>query len=327
MSSLAADLRDAVRALRRNPAVHKESWRSSRLRSAWVNTAVFSVMNAVLLDQLKYNDPGRLVWVAKVEPAMHAEIAAGADYLNWRDQARSLSAIAAWDEAPGLTLLGAGDPERLVGAHVSASFLPLLGGRARTRSRLRTARNVLAPPPLPSSAIACGSACTGPGENIRERPCISTRACSRLSACCRGRSCSRRCRRRTSCCPLRLDEATERQRQMMSIVHVIGRLGAGSTIPRVRSELTAIWRRGEQRTRVASEPRLDPDVGSTAPEGTAPDVVGAPSSDSFDIPIGAPAPATGVDQTVRPFERRDRAEVSRRRNVRRSDGRSGCAPW
>ena len=309
MSSLAADLRDAVRALRRNPAFTIVAILTIALGMG-ANTAVFSVMNAVLLRPLPYNDPGRLVWVAKVEPAMHAEIAAGADYLNWRDQARSLGAIAAWDEAPGLTLLGAGDPERLVGAHVSASFLPLLGVAPARGRGFAPPEERLGAAPVAIVSDRLWQRLYGPGETFRERPLHLDAGVFTIVGVLPRSFLFPQMPAPDVLLPLRLDEATERQRQMMSIVHVIGRLGAGSTIPQARSELTAIWRRGEQRARVASEPRLDPDVGSTAPEGTAPDVAGAPSSDSFDIPIGAPAPATGVDQRVRLFEHRDAADVS-----------------
>src|SRR4249920_208145 len=126
MSRLLGDLRDAVRSLRAHRGTTVVAIFTLAL-GIGATTALFSVVHAVLLRPLPYQDPDRLVWMATTVPAMHAEIASGADYLDWRDNSRTLTATAAYDELPGLTVLRADAAERVPGARVSAGFLPLLG--------------------------------------------------------------------------------------------------------------------------------------------------------------------------------------------------------
>ena len=169
MTNLSLDVRDALRALRRNPTFALVALLTMAI-GIGANTAVFSVVNALLLRPLPYRDPGRLVWAAKLAPAMPAEIATGADYLEWRDHAASLEGVAAWDEAPGLTLLGSGDPERLLGAHITAGFFTVLGvqpasGRAFSRDEER-----LNGPPVAIVSRRLWERLYGPDAVFAERP-------------------------------------------------------------------------------------------------------------------------------------------------------------
>jgi hypothetical protein len=92
------------------------------------NTAIFSVVNTVLLRPLPYKDPERLVmvWEDATKHGYPRDTPAAANYVDWRDQNQvfeSMAAIA--DESFNLT--GAGDPERLEGRRVSANLFPMLG--------------------------------------------------------------------------------------------------------------------------------------------------------------------------------------------------------
>jgi len=93
-----------------------------------VNSAVFALVDAVLLRPLPYRDPSRLVyvWQTLTRGAVFDMEATPFDYAAWR-QARSLSEIGV--VAYGSFSLTGGDaePERLRGARVSASTLPMLG--------------------------------------------------------------------------------------------------------------------------------------------------------------------------------------------------------
>jgi len=90
-------------------------------------TAIFSVVNAVLLRPLPYRDPDRLALVPN---------ARGTDFLRWRDEAKAFESIAAfYFETDDLT--GSGEPERLAAGYVSANLFATLGvapalGRAFT---------------------------------------------------------------------------------------------------------------------------------------------------------------------------------------------------
>ncbi|MGH9845515.1 MAG: ABC transporter permease, partial [Blastocatellia bacterium] len=90
------------------------------------NTAIFSVVNALLLKPLPYTHAERLVWIEEADPQATARIVPGADFLDWRERSQLLESIAAYSEEAA-TLTGAGEPERLEGYRVSDSFFPTLG--------------------------------------------------------------------------------------------------------------------------------------------------------------------------------------------------------
>ncbi len=116
------------------------AWRSARRRPAFTDlivatlalgigaaTAVLALADAVLLRQLPYRDPSRLVFVWTTLPSEHVLEAEATpfDYAAWRN-ARSLSSLALI-AADTVTVTGSGEAERLHGARVSASLMPLLG--------------------------------------------------------------------------------------------------------------------------------------------------------------------------------------------------------
>ncbi len=92
------------------------------------NTAIFSVVNTILLRPLPYKDPERLVmvWEDASRHGYPRDTPAAANFVDWRDQSQVFEGMAAIaDESFNLT--GSGDPERLEGRRVSASMFPLLG--------------------------------------------------------------------------------------------------------------------------------------------------------------------------------------------------------
>jgi predicted permease len=91
------------------------------------NTALFSVVNGLLLHRLPYRDPDRLLYVSEFWP--HEPMVIGApspDFDNWKQRGRLFEALEAYG-GTSPTLTGAGDPERLVGVQVTRGFLDLLG--------------------------------------------------------------------------------------------------------------------------------------------------------------------------------------------------------
>src|SRR5215475_12344164 len=90
------------------------------------NTAIFSVVNALLLRPLPYANPERLVWIGENSHNVPADFVLGAHYLEWVAQSKTLDQIAAF--APNeVTLTGAGESEKLKAIQVSANFLSTLG--------------------------------------------------------------------------------------------------------------------------------------------------------------------------------------------------------
>jgi putative ABC transport system permease protein len=127
LNDLWQDLRYGWRMLRRSPGFTVVALLTLAL-GIGANTAIFSVVNAVLLRPLPYQDPDRLVmlWTADPKRDIHE---AGTSYptvTDWRTQSRSFAELAIWAGSP-LLLVGGNEPERIVGQFVSANLFPLLG--------------------------------------------------------------------------------------------------------------------------------------------------------------------------------------------------------
>ena len=127
MSGLAQDVRFALRQLRKNPRFTLIAALTLAL-GIGASTAIFSVVNTVLLHPLPYRDPERLVLVTESLPAMSSgEIGvSAAEYIDYRDRNHSFSQVASYESA-GFNLTGEGRPLRVNAAAVSASAFPLLG--------------------------------------------------------------------------------------------------------------------------------------------------------------------------------------------------------
>jgi putative ABC transport system permease protein len=125
------DVRYGLRALRKKPAFTSIAAITLAL-GIGANTAIFSVINGVLLRPLPFTDPARLVMIWTDNPAyqlgFHEFPAANADLPEWRATATSFEEIAAFQTSPA-DLTGAGDPERVGGVEVTANLLPTLGIR------------------------------------------------------------------------------------------------------------------------------------------------------------------------------------------------------
>lgn len=93
------------------------------------NTAIFSVVDAVLLQPLAYAHPERLVmiWQRIGTPPIPGRIGGSVpDYIDYRNQSQSMEAVAAFTLG-SFNLTGRGAPERVDGARVTANLFPMLG--------------------------------------------------------------------------------------------------------------------------------------------------------------------------------------------------------
>ena len=133
MSTLLQDIRYALRMLAKSPGFTTAALLSLAL-GIGANTAVFSVVNAVLVKALPYHEPERLVLVwgkDKTQDAHRGQVSA-TDIVDVRARNRVFEEISTYtDFRPVLT--GAGEPERIFGAQVGEAFFdvmhakPLLG--------------------------------------------------------------------------------------------------------------------------------------------------------------------------------------------------------
>jgi len=90
-------------------------------------TALFTVVNAVLLEPLPFPDSNKLIQLWRSElPALTYGSASYARYLDWRSNQRVFTDLGAWSPR-GLTMTGPQGPERLPGATASSSFFKVMG--------------------------------------------------------------------------------------------------------------------------------------------------------------------------------------------------------
>jgi len=128
------DLRFGLRMLLKNPGFTLVATLTLAL-GIGANTAIFSVVNALILRPLPYPDSERLVWVEEVsKKTNNSQPAWGAHFLDWQEHSRTLESIAAQDGGTR-TLTGAGEPERVEVGQISASFLRLFGVQPLTGGR------------------------------------------------------------------------------------------------------------------------------------------------------------------------------------------------
>jgi len=120
------NLRYALRQLRKSPGFTVIAILTLAL-GIGANTAVFSVVDTVLLRPLPYSHPEHLVLVSETESAAPDEElgVAAQEYLDYRDQNQSFSSVAAFESA-GFNLTGEGQPLRVRAARMSASAFATL---------------------------------------------------------------------------------------------------------------------------------------------------------------------------------------------------------
>ena len=139
LESLAKDLRYALRGLRKNPGFTFVAVLTLGL-GIGANTAIFSIVEAVVLRALPYPEPENLVaiWESQAAERTSSPTTSGAgrpgqrmpvapaNLTNYITENRSFASIAGYESA-GMNLTGSGTPERLLGERVTAEYFPVLG--------------------------------------------------------------------------------------------------------------------------------------------------------------------------------------------------------
>jgi predicted permease len=126
------DLCYAIRMLRRNPVFTAIAVATLAL-GIGANTAIFSLVHAVLVRPLPFHEPQRLVWISNPGAGSGGipGITGQANFRDWREQNVSLEGLAAYlpsfAERIRSTLTGDGEPERLKSIFVTGHFLEVLG--------------------------------------------------------------------------------------------------------------------------------------------------------------------------------------------------------
>jgi putative ABC transport system permease protein len=119
------DLRDALRTMVRAPAFALMTIVTLALGIA-ASTAMFSLVDGVLLRRLPFEKPERIVWLWHVWSGGDTGVFSISDFVEYRDRNRTLRHVSAFRQWTA-NLTGLGEPERLAGIRVSENFFELLG--------------------------------------------------------------------------------------------------------------------------------------------------------------------------------------------------------
>jgi predicted permease len=123
------DVHFGLRMLRRSPGFTAIAVLTLAL-GIGTNTAIFSVVDTVLLRPLPYKDPSRLVWATERFPFNHgAANVISPDFMGWQDHNQVFEQIAASGDASGANLTGAGQAVRVSISNVTTNFFSMLGTR------------------------------------------------------------------------------------------------------------------------------------------------------------------------------------------------------
>jgi len=127
METIIKDIRYAIRGLLQRPGFTAIALITLAL-GIGANTAIFSVVNAVLLRPLPFSDPEQLVivWEDAAFAGFPRNTPAPANYADWKTQNQSFVDMAATAEK-SFNITGDGEPERVTAHAVTANFFPLFG--------------------------------------------------------------------------------------------------------------------------------------------------------------------------------------------------------
>jgi predicted permease len=125
---LMQDVRYGLRVLRKNPGFTAVAVLTLAL-GIGANTAIFSVVEAVLLRPLPFHEPDRVVQILETTTGLPYTSASGEDYLDWESQNRTLegSSITTWTQ--NYNASGAGQPETVSVVRAEANFFSVIGAQ------------------------------------------------------------------------------------------------------------------------------------------------------------------------------------------------------
>ncbi len=147
LADISRDARYAIRTLRSRPAFSLTAVLVLAI-GIGASTAIFSVVDTVLLRPLPFAEPARLVLVLEKKlPQLPVFTVAPGNFLTWQAENRTFESMAAWRPA-AFDLTGSGEPERLRGQHITWNLFGLLGVRPVAGRDFRADEDAPGAPPV-----------------------------------------------------------------------------------------------------------------------------------------------------------------------------------
>jgi putative ABC transport system permease protein len=138
------DIRFALRMLRRSPGFTAMALVVLAL-GIGANTAIFSLVNAVLLEPLPFRNPSQLVRMYETERAPGNYPLSGPDFPDWKTQSRLFADMTLINYARSMNLTGGGEPARVIVQPAESNYFQLLGVQPALGRMLQPAADEAAP--------------------------------------------------------------------------------------------------------------------------------------------------------------------------------------
>jgi putative ABC transport system permease protein len=210
------------------------------------NTAIFSVVNAVLVQPLPFAEPDRLVWVwGNIRNGGNRASVAPLDFLDYREQNESFEELAAMMSVPiYLNLTGGGEPERLEAAYVSGNFFQALG-----------VKSALGRTFLPENEKPGRDRVITLSHGLWQRRFGADRSIVNKTITLEGRNCEvvgvmepgfKFPQTAEAWVPMNFDISPEMKQRWAHFLRPIGKLKSGVTLAQAQAEMDAIARRLEE---------------------------------------------------------------------------------
>jgi putative ABC transport system permease protein len=164
LETLIQDVRFAFRMLRKNPGFTAIAVLTLAL-GIGANTAIFSVVYAVLLEPLPFKDPASLVTVNETTPRVGSVSVSYPNFLDWRAACHTFSQMSAVHQG-SFNLSGVSQPESINGDAVSPNFLSMMGIHPILGRDFSDAEEKAGTPPVALLSYALWQSHLGGGQNV-----------------------------------------------------------------------------------------------------------------------------------------------------------------
>jgi putative ABC transport system permease protein len=266
--SLAQDATFAIRSLRRSLGFTIVAVGTLAL-GIGANTAIFSVVNSVLLSPLKLYDPDRLLAVgedSKAATTPSVRSTSPASFFDWKTSSRTMD-LGAYDPGYSRTLIGMGEPQQLVGTLVTGGLMDILGVRPLIGRNLTPADEDPGAPPVFVLSFDAWHRLFGEDRDVVGKA-FTVNGLSRTIVGVMPSGFTFPAAPNDLWFPAQLD-ATARVNRDQYFLSVLGRLRPGIGIELARGEMNAVmdrltrdWPKFNQGNRIVVEPLRDTIVGS-----------------------------------------------------------------